>query len=69
MKLGENKFGAELCVELYNIAVSLADMQACARLEGKVFSKTVATVDLGCFKIPFKGIRVTNHTQKITEWL
>ncbi|XP_033633990.1 uncharacterized protein LOC117295440 isoform X2 [Asterias rubens] len=71
VKLGENKFGAELCVELYNIAVSLADMQACARLEGKVFSKTVATVDLGCFKIPFKASELlgAGHALDLTNLL
>ncbi|XP_038073404.1 uncharacterized protein LOC119741641 [Patiria miniata] len=65
------KFGAEICGELYKLSVSPEEFDACARLEGKILDKTVATVDLGCFKMPFKKTNQESllESQGISEWL
>ncbi|XP_022099650.1 uncharacterized protein LOC110984127 [Acanthaster planci] len=61
----------QICGELYKLSVSPEEFEACARLQAKAYGRVIATVDLGCFKIPLKEdeLALVESTDTVDEWL
>ncbi|KAJ8320831.1 hypothetical protein KUTeg_002418 [Tegillarca granosa] len=59
LKIPGLKKKAKVCIEFYNLAVSGKQLKGCSKLLVKVFNVKVATVELGCFTLPFSDTDVS----------
>ncbi|KAJ8320832.1 hypothetical protein KUTeg_002419 [Tegillarca granosa] len=64
LKIPGLKKKAKVCIEFYNLAVSGKQLKGCSKLSVKVFNVKVATVELGCFTLPFSD---TSGLKKVSR--